>query len=354
MIRFAAAVGATCAAAVATALPAISAAQLEEVHQRWSLAQQIVARLAPDAARMQLAPEWRQATMTLLLANSSTRLAMIAKTGGGYSQVIAGANDRTAATTKLLGDAGDDLVFKPFTPCRYMDTRSVGGKISGIRTFDLANNGASYGGSAGCDPKALAGVTSEDAIGAIAFNIAYVDTSSGAPGFLTVRPAGSTQLTAMLNWYVAAAGAQDSNAAISGINQAGPNEIEILSSGGVHVIMDLLGVFITPHATALDCTTVANPPGSSATGDVAAGTSAIFGAACGAGYTITGGGCTYFTPAGGTPAASDNKVILNRSHRPFDTVNQVFLNAWTCHWTNNDAITWRVQTRAVCCRTPGR
>jgi hypothetical protein len=325
----------------------LTAAQTAEVEQRWALAQQIVARLVPDAARMELAPEWRQATMTLLLANSSAKLALIAKSGGSYEQVIARANDRGAASQKLLGDATDDLVFKPFIPCRYIDTRFVGGKISGIRAFNIAGLG-------GCDPVTLAGVSSAAEIGAIAFNIAIVDTSAGAPGFLTVRPAGSTQLTTMLNWWQASVSAQDSNAAVSAINQAGPNEFEILTSGPVHVIMDLLGAFVSPHATALDCTTAATPSGSSATGDVAAGAGAAFVASCPVGYTITGGGCAFFTTAQQPPAITDNKVLINRSQRVFDNVSQTFVNQWVCQWTNTDSITWRVQTRAVCCRTPGR
>ena len=350
-----------CAAALAAAASAsaadgshVTAKQVAEAKERFALAQQIVARLAPDAERLGLAPEWRQATLTLLLTSGSAKLAMIAKSGGSYPQVIAQANDRTAAVTKDLGDTDFDLTFVPFTPCRYIDTRNVGGKISGIRTFDLANNGASYGGSAGCNPKALAFAGSEDQIGAIAFNIAYVDTSSGAPGFLTVRPAGSTQLTAMLNWYVGAAGAQDSNSAVSSLNQAGPDEIEILSSGAVHVIVDLLGAFVTPFATPLDCVTATNPPGGTTTGDVAAGASAIFTASCPTGYQISGGGCTYFTTAQQSPLATDNKVVMNRSHRRFDSVSQTFANDWVCHWTNNDVQTWRVQVRAMCCRTPGR
>jgi len=346
-----------CAAALAAAASAsaadvshVTAKQVAEAKERFALAQQIVARLTPDAERLGLAPGWRQATLTLLLTSGSAKLAMIAKSGGSYQQVIAQANDRTAAVTKDLGDPDFDLTFVPFTPCRYIDTRNVGGKISGIRTFDLANNGASYGGSAGCNPKVLAFAGSEDQIGAIAFNIAYVDTSAGAPGFLTVRPAGSTQLTAMLNWYVGAAGAQDSNSAVSSLNQAGPDEIEILSSGAVHVIVDLLGAFVTPFATALDCITVQSTNGNKVQ---APGATDQFGVACTAGYQVTGGGC-HFSNTDAT-SATENTVILNKCSRSFDTVSQTYLNAWFGQWTNNDpAKSFRFNVRAMCCRTPGR
>ena len=64
--------------------------------------------------------------------------------------------------------------------------------------------------------------------------------------------------------------------------------------------------------------------------------------------------CSYFTTSQQTPAATDNKVILNASYRGYDGASQTWLNSWTCHWTTNDTVTWSVQTRAMCCRVPGR
>jgi hypothetical protein len=334
-----------------------SAAQLAEVQQRWSLAQQIVARLEPEAKQLGLGAGWRQATLTLLLSNNSARLSDVAK-AGGYQAVIAAATARGGqrAAQKALGDDSADLVFTPFAPCRYIDTRNVGGKISGIRTYDLANNGGAYGGAVSCDPKTLAGVASEDLIGAYALSVTIVDTSTaGAPGFATMRPAGSTQTSALVNWTVSSAGFQLGNAAVVASDQtSGVAEIEIQTSGAVHAIVDLSGAFTPPQKTALDCVTVANPGGGTTTGDVPAGTSAIHSATCTTGYEITGGGCTYFTTTQQSPAATDNKVVLNRSNRTFDSVTQTWNNQWSCHWTNNDTVTWRVQTRAVCCRIPGR
>jgi len=100
-----------CVAALAAAASAsaadgsrITAKQMVEAKERFALAQQIVARLTPDAARLGLAPEWRQATLTLLLTSGRAKLAMIAKSGGSYEQVVAQANDRSASVTKDLGD----------------------------------------------------------------------------------------------------------------------------------------------------------------------------------------------------------------------------------------------------------
>ena len=100
-----------CVAALAVAASAsaadgsrITAKQMVEAKERFALAQQIVARLTPDAARLGLAPEWRQATLTLLLTSGRAKLAMIAKSAGSYEQVVAQANDRSASVTKDLGD----------------------------------------------------------------------------------------------------------------------------------------------------------------------------------------------------------------------------------------------------------
>jgi hypothetical protein len=324
---------------------AISSAQRAEAQQRYELAKRIVDRVAADAQALGLQPSWRQSTLVTLLDHSSKRLTALA----GYTSHSALMGELAKPSPKLLGDASNDLVFKPFVPCRYIDTRNAGGKIAGIRTFDLANNGGVYGGSAACDPRTVAAVTNEDQIGALAVNIALIDTSAGAPGFLTMRPAGSTQLTALANWYVASASAQDSNAAVVAIDQTvQADEIEILSSGAVHVIVDLLGAFVAPSATALSCTTVQTNVTNAAPGQFSQ-----FNSFCPAGYSITGGGCHYYN-TDGTPA-TENTVLINKNTRAYDAVAQTFLNGWLCSLTNNDAVkSFNFGNRSVCCRVPGR
>jgi hypothetical protein len=149
---------------------------------------------------------------------------------------------------------------------------------------------------------------------------------------------------------VASASAQDANSTIATLNQAGPNELEILTSGPVHAIVDLLGAFLAPSATALDCITVQSNNGNV---DQAPGTSAEFSVTCTTGYQVTGGGCHFFN-TDGTPA-TENTVVLNRTTRARDPNTGTFLNAWACQLTNNDPVkSFRFGARAVCCRTPGR
>ncbi len=329
-------------------------AQTAEIEQRFALAKGIVQRLKPDATRLGLAADWERATLTMLLMQPASVL-MEANAARDYAGVMA-VTARHRVEAKALGNASSDLVFKPFTPCRFLDTRNVGGKLVPLpaaRAFDIAQTGATYGGDAGCAPVTLAGVASDDQIAALAVNIAIVDTSQGAPGFLGIRPMGTTQVTALANWTSASPSTQDSNAAIITMDQSGlMDEFVIFASSPVHTIIDLLGAFTAPQATELDCTTVTSA--NSATADLAPNQSNVFSAACPTGRRLTGGSCNYFKTDGTGPTVTDNKVVINRLSQPFDTVSQTFENRMICQMTNNDTIVWRMQVRSICCRVPGR
>ncbi len=328
--------------------------QRAEIQQRFELAKGIVQRLKPDAARMGLAQGWERATLTMLLMQPASVL-MQANAARDYAGVMA-VTARSRVEAKALGNPSSDLVFKPFTPCRFLDTRNVGGKLVPLpaaRLLDIAQSGATYGGDAGCAPVTLAGVASDDQIAALAVNIAIVDTSQGAPGFLGIRPAGATQVTALANWTSATASTQDSNAAIIAMDQSGlMDEFEVFASSPVHTIIDLLGAFTAPQATELDCITVTSA--NTAAADLAPNQSNVFSAACPTGRRLTGGSCNYFKPDGTGATPTDNKVVTNRISQPFDAVSQTFENRMICQMTNNDTIAWRMQVRSICCRVPGR
>lgn len=238
---------------------------------------------------------------------------------------------------KALGAASSDLVFFPFAPCRYIDTRNAGGKIAGARGFDFANAGGTYGGDAACNLTTLSGA-GEDQIAAVSLNMTIVDTSAaGAPGFATARPAGATQQTALVNWTVASSGFQLGNAAVITTNQSGAaNELEIFTSGAVHAIVDVAGVFAAPTATALSCTQVNS-------GDVIVPpNSAIFvEATCPAGYTLTGGG--FYINEGSLGVPND-----------WLWVSYPFGNTWRTAYSNQTGGNRNGRTYAVCCRIPGR
>jgi hypothetical protein len=209
----------------------------------------------------------------------------------GNSQATSDAILRASKVdTKALGSASSDLVFRPWAPCRYIDTRNVGGKITGARGYDTFLSGTSHGGVAACNPRTLAGVTDENDIAAFALNVTVVDTSTAAaPGFMTMRPAGSTSVSALVNWTVSSAGFQLGNAAVITVDQTVTNEeLEIFTSGAVHAIVDLAGAFVAPAATPLQCTTAT----ASYTIAVNSTITQFFGhAACPTGYTKVGASC---------------------------------------------------------------
>ncbi len=152
-----------------------------------------------------------------------------------------------------LGQTSTELVYYPITPCRFIDTRIIGGKIVGSRTYDLDATGDVYGGSASCNPKAAVGNIADN-MAAISMNVAIVDPSA-FPGFLGARPVGSTNTTSLVNWYLAGPTIQASNAGIVTTDQSFlTDEIEFFGTT-THIVVDVLGVFAAPTSTPLDCVT---------------------------------------------------------------------------------------------------
>jgi hypothetical protein len=245
---------------------------------------------------------------------------------------------------KALGSTTVDLVYQPFVPCRFADTRVVGGKISPSRSFDISQNGNVYGGSAACNITTLAGVP-DNAIGAVAMNVTLFDTSTAAsPGFIGVRPVGSANLTSILNWNTSNPTAQDANTTIVAMDQSGAtDEFEVFDSGPVQVIIDIMGVFTAPGATALDCTTVVT----NGAGTVPTGNTFPFPipTTCPTGYTGVAIACEY----GPVPPAGLALTSVGAAD-----VTTGFL---TCLWRNESGATLQgsdFHTHTRCCRVPGR
>jgi hypothetical protein len=246
---------------------------------------------------------------------------------------------RVRDASPQIGSTSVELVYYPVTPCRYIDTRVIGGAISGTRTYDLAFTGGAFGGSIGCDPKATVG-GDEDQIGALAINVAIVGPTA-APAFIGARPAGGTTTTALVNWWEQGPSVQASNAGIVSTNQATATSAEIEFFGGPsHIIVDVFGVFAAPTATALDCVagTIASTTLNTTTRnfDLTAG-------ACPAGYAKVSVNCSI---TGGDFAGGK----LRRSQGGINNPNA----AATCAGYYTGATTVGVTAQARCCRVPGR
>jgi hypothetical protein len=281
------------------------------------------------AASAQGSQNWRQSTMIELYKLSNETLAAMKGLNDPTRLAEAIVHAKRVAP-KALGDQDDDLVFTPTPggPCRYIDTRDVGGKISGTRSYDLDlnNYAANIGGHCGSDPYTLFGGT----LAALALNMAIVDPSV-APGVATIVPSGAGVNNALMNWYNAGPTVQASNSAIVPIDQTigPPNEIDIFASASVHVIVDIFGAFRASEATALQCTnvtgTVTTLPANS-TNTLAPAPS------CPTGYTRVGLECD----------TNSNAARL------------LGYNDSGCFSANSSAVAGTVTATSKCCRVPGR
>ncbi|UHQ22063.1 hypothetical protein LVB77_15485 [Lysobacter sp. 5GHs7-4] len=224
-----------------------------------------------------------------------------------------------------LGDPATDLVFVPVSPCRLFDTRLAGGAIAAntVRSFDVTavSDYSFQGGSASnCNGAGAAG-----SFAAAVINLTVV-TPSGA-GYITAFPFGGTQpLSSNVNYT---AGAIVANLATVALDQgASANEMSVYTFAQTHLIGDIVGYFINPQATALQCVEVDGSVLNLAAG--AAGNA--FAGTCPAGYTAVETQCR--------PSIFGMRVA----------------GSWTshCNMVNDSASAGTVTATARCCRVPGR
>ena len=320
----------------ATAQPATAAQQA-----------MLAEKLAIADRLMQAAVEGREVTvdyrMWLLESMYRAPLSELrAIAAGSGPDAIVRAVTKAAKAPQKLGAANTELVYYPITPCRYIDTRNVGGPLSTPRGFDLANTGNTYGGSAACDPKAAVG-GNEDTIGALAINVAIVSPTT-APGFVGVRPAGAVNTSALVNWYAAGPSVQASNAGVVTTNQAPAtaNEIEFFGSP-TQFIVDVFGVFAAPTATALDCTTAPRPIPSSTRSPATS--------------TFSRAPARLATRWSPTPAKQDrlaNGKVENSTRWTRDVRGEGTPYDSNCFGTYTGTSTATIFNAPWCCRIPGR
>jgi hypothetical protein len=238
----------------------------------------------------------------------------------------AAAKPRIAA--RALGDAAGDLVYTPITPCRIADTRvAAGGVVPAEGTRDFLVSATSFsaqGGSSGdCG-------TQDISAAAVALNVTAVAPS--IPGFATVYPYGTARPgTASLNY---AAGAIVNNAIIAPVpNPPAGFDFTLYSYAQSHYVIDIVGYFAAPRATALSCVDEFSSPVTLPSGNLS-----VVEVQCPAGYSPVGGG------VGGTDAQG---ATLSLSYASGS-------NAWTTAITNNAAVARTYSHSARCCRVPGR
>jgi hypothetical protein len=300
----------------------LTAKQSENLEARITTANAIIRRLEPEAKARGRADIWRRATLESLLALPLRALRQV-EADAVTVEALSVAAQSAADDPNLIGDPSEDLVYTPITPCRYIDTRH-GPKISSAapRSYDLANTGATYGGSGSCGaPQGIAA--------ALAANVTITEPDV-APGFLAFKPTLAAPVTSFMNWYEAGAHVQVANSGVVTVNQAGGAEFVIQVSDATHAIVDFFGYFAEPEATVLDRQLVtANAP-------IAANNNAVVSVACPAGYLSSGGGCT-----------SSSFLIQMVSSFQQGT-------GWICAANNATAAAGTITVAATCVRIPGR
>lgn len=248
-----------------------------------------------------------------------------------YQDILQQVLSDKAGTPEAPGDLGDiaaDLVYTPMTPCRIVDTRlAAAGAIIGntTRTFDMDGTNFStqggFGGSCGI-PSGVAR--------AVVMTITV--TQPVAAGYFTAWAFGPQPFISVLNYE---AGATIANTTIVPVAPSAGADFSLYSFATAHAVIDVMGYFAAPIATALDCTTV-----NSAVTAVPTNAWTAIDANCPADRTATGGG--YDTPEGtlGYP----NVWITTRPNG----------NGWRTWVDNQTGGDRSIQTFVRCCRVPGR
>jgi hypothetical protein len=254
------------------------------------------------------------------------------------------AKQMQSAKAAKLGSPTTDLVFVPFTPCRVVDTRNVGGPISAgtQRNFYYYNDGATpsswstQGGDPGAVAAACPGTVLSVPPGAAMANIAAVNTNAAGNFIAWGGGASAIPNTSALNWDHAGEIISNTTVVPWGGRSGGNLDFTIRyngPSGFADVVVDIMGYFIENAATALDCTTA------TASGPINIGTGSdttINYPACPGGYTRTGGYCN-----GGASTGTSGIYIVETG-------------ASACVFRNLGGASATGNAVAQCCRVPGR
>jgi len=243
---------------------------------------------------------------------------------------LSASSARANADAKALGDATDDVVYTPVAPCRVLDTRLGGGgamSAGQTRNWLAANPAGTFAGQGGSATNCAIPIKPA----AVLANVTVANTAAG-PAFLTTWAFNQTKPTAStLNWNFA--GQQVANAVILPLCAGGgcTSDFSAFVSAQTDVIIDVMGYFAAPIATALQCTQVA----SSATTIAVSSDTLVPLPSCAAGYTRTGSHCA------GTANVPSGYLLES--------------GTGGCLYRNLSSVaTYAATATSVCCRVPGR
>jgi hypothetical protein len=229
---------------------------------------------------------------------------------------------RSGDTGKAIGDAAKDLVYTPLTPCRLFDTRA--GQSSA-----LGQLGGSFTPGAGRNivPASLCGIPSSD-VNSLLISFTTFNNTPNSGGYISMLAPGAPVNTT--------SGIFNTGSQWDGANTVVPTGpagqfVVFVAGANAEVVVDVLGYFSRPQATALDCTTVGGTPT-----NVAAGV-----------YTSLP---TLFCPATYTPTGlsiSAGENVLVADSYTAGAAGQIFVRSLSVNAQN-------VTGKLTCCRISGR
>jgi hypothetical protein len=324
-----------------------TSAQAQEMRVRVQLAETIARHVEADALTKGASESWRIGLLSSLYNTPSENLRDIAASArtldaaqmqAAAAVIHANANvspvttrsgaapeNTAAAAPKSLGSVTDSLVFTPITPCRFIDTRVVGGPIGSPRDFDTSLAGSFYGGVGGCT---MPGVGEPG----LALNVTVV-VDTGNAGYLGIRPFGNAATTSFLNWPAGGTqGLANAGVITTALNGSGHYAFEVFAGANTpQVIVDYFGYFSAAAPVALECVgpnshfSALNP-----------GSITVVNSTCPAGYVGVAAYCDTLPEFG---------LSLNGS-------GLVSSDTAFCRWTNSTAGILNGYVGITCCRVP--
>src|SRR5438552_9250132 len=166
----------------------------------------------------------------------------------GLRDVLANALTAHAKVqTKALGDAGDDVVYTPVTPCRLVDTRNAFAAVyqgAGAFTGGEIRNYAVQGGNGVCLSQLPGGLNPS----AVQLQVFGIPVNGGASGDVEILPQGSTFGSTATLVYLGNV-LLTSASTTARINLAN-NQVGVqVRGGGANVAIDVVGYFKPPAGT---------------------------------------------------------------------------------------------------------
>lgn len=239
--------------------------------------------------------------------------------------------DGGSVGTLAIGSTISDVSYTPLPNgrCRVADSRVISSKLvpnteRSIDTEDVASYASQGGnGSAAGDGSTNCALPSFATALAVSVTILNAEGS----GIFKIYPTGTLYTRGNSVAYNTGMFASTADVIVTSC-QACALELTVRASHAVHYVIDVIGYFMPPQATALDCVNTANSElvlAAGATGNALA-------PACATGYTQTATNCE----------ATSWQV-------PF-----VYFKSGTCSAQNNSAGSATIRASRTCCRVPGR